>query len=197
MDKKIEKLLVTHASVNKDEECCGFVVLDNIKQLIIIPCENIYSFPKTGFKICPHEFLRIKKKYEIVCLYHSHPASSCRFSKKDLDQAEELCLPLCVYSLQDKSFNIHFPESYSTKSFIGRDYVHHFQNCWKLVYDYYNVNKNAFDKVLIVGKKSGASWVSERAVTAQALFNDSQEIQSEFDKIKILDIADQDPFGFI
>ncbi len=63
--------------------------------------------------------------------------------------------------------------------------------------DYYNVNKNAFDKVLIVGKKSGASWVSERAVTAQALFNDSQEIQSEFDKIKILDIADQDPFGFI
>jgi len=146
MDKKIEKLLVTHASVNKDEECCGFVVLDNIKQLIIVPCENIYSFPKTGFKICPHEFLRIKKKYEIVCLYHSHPASSCRFSKKDLDQAEELCLPLCVYSLQDKSFNIHFPESYSTKSFIGRDYVHHFQNCWKLVYDYYNVNKKLIYK---------------------------------------------------
>jgi len=84
MDKKIEKLLITHANINKDEECCGFIALNNIKQLIIIPCENIYEFPESGFKVCAHEFLKIKQKYEIVCLYHSHPVGPAKFSKKDL-----------------------------------------------------------------------------------------------------------------
>lgn len=141
MDKKIEKLLITHANINKNEECCGFIVLDNIKQLLIIPCGNIYEFPKNGFKICPHEFLKIKQTYEIICLYHSHPTCGCEFSQKDLTQAEELCLPICVYSLQDESFNIHFPKSYKIKEFIGREYIDHFQNCWKFVYDYYDFKK--------------------------------------------------------
>ncbi len=56
MDKKIEKLLITHANIDNKKECCGFIVLDNLKQLIIIPCENTYEFPSTGFRICPHEF---------------------------------------------------------------------------------------------------------------------------------------------
>ena len=61
MDKKIEKLLITHANINKEKECCGFIVLDNINEQIIVPCQNIYESPETGFKICPHEFLKIKK----------------------------------------------------------------------------------------------------------------------------------------
>ena len=142
MDKKIEKLLITHANINKNEECCGFIVLDGIKQQVIVPCENIYEFPKIGFKICPREFLKIKRTYKIICLYHSHPVCGCEFSQKDLDQAEELCLPICVYSIQNKSFNIHFPESCKIKEFIGREYIDHFQNCWKLVYDYYNSKSN-------------------------------------------------------
>ena len=138
MDKKIEKLLITHANIDNKKECCGFIVLDNLKQLIIIPCENTYEFPSTGFRICPHEFLNIKKRYEIVCMYHSHPIGPAEFSQKDLDQADELCLPICVYSIQENNFNIFFPKSYGVKPFIGREYIHHFQNCWKLIYDYYD-----------------------------------------------------------
>jgi len=146
MDKKIEKLLITHANINKEKECCGFIVLDNINEQIIVPCQNIYESPETGFKICPHEFLKIKKKYEIICLYHSHPVGEAKFSKKDLDQAEELCLPICVYSLETNSFNIHFPESYEIRDFIGRKYIHHFQNCWTLIYDYYNSKNKLIHK---------------------------------------------------
>ena len=105
MDKKIEKLLITHANIDNKKECCGFIVLDNLKQLIIIPCENTYEFPSTGFRICPHEFLNIKKRYEIVCMYHSHPIGPAEFSQKDLDQADELCLPICVYSIQENNIN--------------------------------------------------------------------------------------------
>ena len=146
MDKKIEKLLITHANINKDEECCGFIDLNNIKQLIIIPCENIYEFPESGFKISPREFLKIKQKYEIVCLYHSHPVGPAKFSKKDLDQSEELCLPICLYSIQDQDFNIYFPQSQEIRPFIGREYIHHFQNCWKLIYDYYDSKHKLFDR---------------------------------------------------
>ena len=103
MDKKIEKLLITHANIDNKKECCGFIVLDNLKQLIIIPCENTYEFPSTGFRICPHEFLNIKKRYEIVCMYHSHPIGPAEFSQKDLDQADELCSPICVYSIQENN----------------------------------------------------------------------------------------------
>ena len=69
MDKKIEKLLITHANIDNKKECCGFIVLDNLKQLIIIHCENTYEFPSTGFRICPHEFLNIKKDMRLfVCI---------------------------------------------------------------------------------------------------------------------------------
>ena len=34
MDKKIEALLITHANLNKNEECCGFIVLDNETTII-------------------------------------------------------------------------------------------------------------------------------------------------------------------
>ena len=146
MDKKIEKLLITHANLNKNEECCGFIVLDTFKKLLIIPCDNIYQFPRQGFKICPKQFLKIKQKHEIVCMYHSHPDGDHEFSQKDLEQSEELCLPICVYSLKTEEFNIHFPNSCEINEFIGRDYVYHFQNCWKLVYDYYNSKNKLIDK---------------------------------------------------
>ena len=71
-------------------------------------------------------------------MYHSHPIGPAEFSQKDLDQADELCLPICVYSIQENNFNIFFPKSYGVKPFIGREYIHHFQNCWKLIYDYYD-----------------------------------------------------------
>ena len=109
MDKKIETLLITHAKIEPEKECCGFIVLDNLKQLIIIPCENIYDYPKEGFKICPYKFLEVKKKYDIVCLYHSHPVGDAIFSQKDIDQSEELCIPICLYALETDNFNIFFP----------------------------------------------------------------------------------------
>ncbi len=141
MDKKIETLLVTHAKIEPKKECCGFIVLDNLKQLLIIPCENIYEYPEKAFKICPYKFLEVKKKYNIVCLYHSHPVGQAIFSQKDINQAEELCIPICLYALEVNEFNIFFPKSYDVPDLIGRDYIDHFQNCWKLIYDYCVLNK--------------------------------------------------------
>ena len=63
--------------------------------------------------------------------------------------------------------------------------------------DFGNVNKNDFDQVVIIGQESGATWYSIKAVEKPMAFNDSAVIQEEFDKIHILDPADQSPFGFV
>ena len=59
----------------------------------------------------------------------------------------------------------------------------------------FDVTRNNFDKVLIVGE--GASWVSKDSWTTPQAFNDEEIIQEEFDQIKIVDVVDQSPFGFV
>ena len=57
---------------------------------------------------------------------------------------------------------------------------------------------NKFDKVVIVGQKSGAIWYSDKAFTQDKAFDDGRLIQDEFDAIKIVDDPyDVNPFGFI
>ena len=60
-----------------------------------------------------------------------------------------------------------------------------------------DVDINKFDIVVIEGKNSGARWVSLKANEREAAFNDNQVLQQEFDEIKILDDADENPFGFV
>ena len=60
-----------------------------------------------------------------------------------------------------------------------------------------NIDNNYFDKVVIVGQETGAMWTSFKAVTREAAFNDESIIQDEFNEIKILDIGDESPFGFV
>lgn len=60
----------------------------------------------------------------------------------------------------------------------------------------YDVVINKFANVLIVGQDSGSSWLTTAADDADVAFTDNRELQSEFDQIKIVDPADDNPFGF-
>ena len=60
-----------------------------------------------------------------------------------------------------------------------------------------NIEDNKFDDVFIIGEKSGAVFISLDAKTRDTAFNDDITIQEEFNEIKILDIGDENPFGFI
>ena len=60
-----------------------------------------------------------------------------------------------------------------------------------------DVTENKFDVVLIVGQESGAQYVSIKAEMMEAPFSDNEVIQKEFDAIKIIDVADDNPFGFV
>ncbi len=61
--------------------------------------------------------------------------------------------------------------------------------------EYYEAIFNDFDFVLIIGE-NGGQFISISSKAAPTAFDDSAEIQKEFDEIKILDLSDQNPFGF-
>ena len=60
----------------------------------------------------------------------------------------------------------------------------------------YDVTINDFSKVLVIGEKTGAAWTSYNAQATPKAFDDAKEIQDEFNKIKIVDPVDNNPFGF-
>ena len=59
-----------------------------------------------------------------------------------------------------------------------------------------NVTINDFAKVLIIGETSGAAWTSYGAQATPKSFDDAANIQTEFNQIKVYDVADTSPFGF-
>ena len=60
-----------------------------------------------------------------------------------------------------------------------------------------DITENKFDRVLIVGEESGARWLSSKAQMQDNYTTDNNIIQDEFDKIKIVDPSDENPFGFV
>jgi len=61
----------------------------------------------------------------------------------------------------------------------------------------YDITVNNFDSVVVVGQTSGAVYYSQKAQTRDKAFDDEKEIQREFDEIKVIDLADESPFGFV
>ena len=60
-----------------------------------------------------------------------------------------------------------------------------------------DVDYNKFDAVLIVGQNTGAMYTSVKAEVRDSAFDDSKTIQQEFNEIKIFDVGDENPFGFV
>jgi len=60
-----------------------------------------------------------------------------------------------------------------------------------------DVTINKFDASLIVGRESGARYVSIKAEAMEMPFSDNKILQKEFDEIKIVDVDDDNPFGFV
>jgi len=60
-----------------------------------------------------------------------------------------------------------------------------------------DITVNKFDVVMVVGRVSGAQYVTVKADMMDMPFSDNKIIQNEFDEIKIVDVADDNPFGFV
>ena len=139
---KFKKEIKGLSSAIPDEEVCGFLALNGMMEVVVIPAENIHSNKKKYFKIDSQAFLDIEKRYKIIAIFHSHPTSSEKPSTFDLNSSEELCLPFLIYSLKTDKFFLHFPNSYEAMDLRGRIYIKDIHECTCLVKDYYKKELN-------------------------------------------------------
>lgn len=78
------------------KEGCGIIAIIN-NEKTWIPCDNIADNDE-DFVIDPTEYLRIKKRYPIYAIVHSHPDKSCEPTETDIAYCKALRINYWIFS---------------------------------------------------------------------------------------------------
>ena len=132
-----EELIIDHAKSHPHEEVCGFVLLEDNLEIKIEPAKNESPKPRECFSISPLKFIDYKLSKNILGIYHSHPITTERPSKRDMDSSEESGIPYLIYSLKTKKFFLYYPESYEPSPLLQRPHVKAFYECTCILKDYF------------------------------------------------------------
>lgn len=130
----IKELIKKHAIRVLPQECCGFVVKNN-ENINIIECINIATNPNVNFQISSFEFLKVKNRYQILYIYHSHPVEQDLFSPLDIITANNLNLPMVLYSVVNNIFKVYDPRKIS--KYLGLTFKYKKDDCLTLIKNYY------------------------------------------------------------
>jgi proteasome lid subunit RPN8/RPN11 len=84
---------------NYQFEVCGFIVEDSDKYKFI-QIENKHPDKENNFLISPKDYLEIKNKFKIICLFHSHPNGG-GFSQIDLKYQKYHNLDMIIYDMKE------------------------------------------------------------------------------------------------
>lgn len=111
----IREKLKNFASKNLKEEVCGFVVIKN-GELDLIKCENRAEDKQNQFLIPAKEYIHIKRKNHILGIFHSHAFGNSKPSSFDIAMADSSCLPMIIYSNEERKFNFYNPSESEVQS---------------------------------------------------------------------------------
>lgn len=147
MNAQIKAQIKEHALKEFPNEACGFVCVDFLGKVTVIPCENIAFNKKGRFTIDPKMHLLAEKTGHIAAFYHSHASEffdekNDHFSKEDLDTAYEACLPALLYVSPNDTWHYSRPTTYVPAPLLGRPFIWGVWDCYSLVKDYYKIHKN-------------------------------------------------------
>ncbi len=134
MNTKIKNSIEELARATPDVEICGFIYHD-VSNISIYPCVNIAVNPAMEFEISSVDYLDCIKKGKILAIYHSHTAASpfgAGFTEADIDMAEEMEIPLRVYSINDNEWEEYIPENYKIP-LEGQPFLWGEKDCYGLV----------------------------------------------------------------
>lgn len=116
-------------------EGCGILGVKKGK-LQWIPCEN-KAKGEEEFIICSREFFKIKQKFDIVGIVHSHPDGESTPSEHDINCCNALGIPYYVFSFPEMDLCIVEP-TLKKKSLSGREYRFGVSDCFEAARDYYS-----------------------------------------------------------
>jgi proteasome lid subunit RPN8/RPN11 len=122
-------------------ETCGFIVEKN-NEIKMLKCKNIDENPAINFRISSSDYLKIKKEYNILYIYHSHPVKQDFFSQTDISTANNLNLPMILYSIISDLFKIYNPKKYI--KYLNLNFKYKENDCLTLIKNYYfkELNQN-------------------------------------------------------
>lgn len=93
-------------------EICAFIGYSEEENLYYLSFEkNISSDPRHFFCISPARYLKFKKSYKIIAIFHSHAYGDERASAFDIKMAENCCVPFMIFSLNSRKFNFYEPQN--------------------------------------------------------------------------------------
>jgi len=108
----IKNFLTAHSSLNSINEICGFIGYEKKSQKFVATIEkNQAANPKSFFSINPVNYLRFKKDYDLIAVFHSHVAGDESPSEFDIKMSESCCLSFIIYSINTNKFHIYEPKN--------------------------------------------------------------------------------------
>jgi len=144
MNKKSENSIRAHAEKMYPQECCGFIIILNGRE-IYFECVNEADDPTSDFYISGEQFARAEELGEMVAVVHSHPNTTSVPSQCDLTMCEALGLEWHIVSvlLDDvtkepvsKDIRSFKPSGYQAP-YVGRVFTYGVLDCHTLMYDYF------------------------------------------------------------
>ena len=130
-----------HAEESMPKESCGLLAI--IKgEKTYWPCKNIAESSFEFFVIDPDDWAECEDTGEIIGVVHSHPYDPAIPSDNDKASCEYLGLPWHIYSVLTKDWIMFEPSGWKAPSLIGRSFIWGVHDCWSLITDWFEENKN-------------------------------------------------------
>ena len=147
MNEYIKSKVKEHALKEFPNECCGFICVNYVGEVTVLPCENKAYNKKSRFVIDTNMYYEAAKLGHIAAFYHSHADEFVRpendkFSTADIDISNESGIPALLYVLPQDTWHVHIPDSYEHYKLIGRPFVWGIWDCYSVVRDFYRETYN-------------------------------------------------------
>lgn len=147
-----KKAIINHAQAVAPNECCGFLVSDDMDGLVFYyTCQNQASDPQNYFEISSDDWIEAEKMGEIIAIVHSHPNGEPKLSLADRQLQDLLGLdfilaapPFIKAARRDTPpfikgaggiFDLHFFPK--IPPLIGREFIHSKADCYTIFKDFY------------------------------------------------------------
>lgn len=135
LPKTVLTAAAAHARSEFPNEACGVIIVFRGRRRYV-PCKNVASSPRDGFRICPVDYAAAEDQGEVVGIFHSHPNASANPSQDDIVSCEASMLPWFILGLPSEVWREIKPSGF-VAPLVGREFFHGTLDCYGLVRDYY------------------------------------------------------------
>jgi proteasome lid subunit RPN8/RPN11 len=122
-----------HFAQEYPREGCGVIALVKGKKQFF-PCQNVAP-DDDDFIISYKDYFKVKEKYDIIGIVHSHPDNTNKASQADIDNCNVLGIPYYIFSYPAMELNILEPKK-NFQPLIGREYKFGTADCFEAARDW-------------------------------------------------------------